>query len=352
MEKLKKLRLKRRLPQQKSKIATEHCKEEASSELETVVLSSDSEQGEANQLCKQRKCTEQRLPSEEIGFLQTSNPSLNKLREMILTLTPRDVNISQLSAFPAFSSQGEENTGYRLERKVILFQGGLQPLSKEQRAGDLSPFPKLSKHYKRNPKERKTENCHINEHTESAYSTEPEEKYVTDIHTSRISPNPSDSSLCGTGSSSDFKQHKQSAESGPTENKTHNSRKIQRFSASELSPENSAVIRDRNSNLYALQSQNPHITPASRHSVTSVPSTGKAELCGNTNDFTISEQKGRLSERVLTDIPNSKSSGGKDGGTLKNCPLCQMTFDARSGQMDIDSHIASCLSTSEDDVMW
>ncbi|XP_071623485.1 Fanconi anemia core complex-associated protein 20 [Heliangelus exortis] len=38
--------------------------------------------------------------------------------------------------------------------------------------------------------------------------------------------------------------------------------------------------------------------------------------------------------------------------TLDSCPMCLMQFSGTVSQMDIDGHLAKCLSESADDVMW
>ncbi|XP_041378032.1 uncharacterized protein LOC121390314 [Gigantopelta aegis] len=51
-----------------------------------------------------------------------------------------------------------------------------------------------------------------------------------------------------------------------------------------------------------------------------------------------------------------KSSNRPDGKEkderLKSCPLCQMDFDNGMSQLDLDGHIAACLASAEDDIIW
>ncbi|XP_009080242.1 PREDICTED: Fanconi anemia-associated protein of 20 kDa [Acanthisitta chloris] len=37
---------------------------------------------------------------------------------------------------------------------------------------------------------------------------------------------------------------------------------------------------------------------------------------------------------------------------LESCPMCQVQFSGRLSQLDIDAHLAKCLSESAGDVMW
>ncbi|XP_074074807.1 Fanconi anemia core complex-associated protein 20 [Macrotis lagotis] len=39
-------------------------------------------------------------------------------------------------------------------------------------------------------------------------------------------------------------------------------------------------------------------------------------------------------------------------GTLDSCPMCQVPFTGKLSQLDVDSHLAKCLSESIEDVIW
>ncbi|CAH1239351.1 FAAP20 [Branchiostoma lanceolatum] len=45
-------------------------------------------------------------------------------------------------------------------------------------------------------------------------------------------------------------------------------------------------------------------------------------------------------------------SGSGDGGVLRSCPMCQEQFPPGMSQLDMDGHIAACLSASSEDIMW
>ncbi|XP_078615180.1 uncharacterized protein LOC144884114 isoform X2 [Branchiostoma floridae x Branchiostoma japonicum] len=53
-----------------------------------------------------------------------------------------------------------------------------------------------------------------------------------------------------------------------------------------------------------------------------------------------------------------KGTGGKEQektgetGTLRSCPMCQEEFPPGMNQLEIDGHIAACLSASSEDIMW
>ncbi|XP_061869133.1 Fanconi anemia core complex-associated protein 20 [Colius striatus] len=41
-----------------------------------------------------------------------------------------------------------------------------------------------------------------------------------------------------------------------------------------------------------------------------------------------------------------------EGSTLDSCPMCMVRFAGTLSQLDVDGHLARCLSESADDVMW
>ncbi|XP_066297126.1 uncharacterized protein [Branchiostoma lanceolatum] len=41
-----------------------------------------------------------------------------------------------------------------------------------------------------------------------------------------------------------------------------------------------------------------------------------------------------------------------DDGSLRSCPMCQEQFPPGMSQLDMDGHIAACLSASSEDIMW
>ncbi|XP_019367231.1 PREDICTED: Fanconi anemia core complex-associated protein 20 isoform X1 [Gavialis gangeticus] len=59
-----------------------------------------------------------------------------------------------------------------------------------------------------------------------------------------------------------------------------------------------------------------------------------------------------------TDIPRMEGPEEKAEGrsqrtvTLDSCPMCQIQFSGMLSQLDIDGHLAKCLSESADDVIW
>ncbi|XP_074704578.1 Fanconi anemia core complex-associated protein 20 [Strix aluco] len=59
----------------------------------------------------------------------------------------------------------------------------------------------------------------------------------------------------------------------------------------------------------------------------------------------------------LASVPGSESwkkmeNPSEASSTLDSCPMCQMHFSRTLSQLDIDGHLARCLSESADDVMW
>ncbi|XP_030900184.2 Fanconi anemia core complex-associated protein 20 [Melopsittacus undulatus] len=60
----------------------------------------------------------------------------------------------------------------------------------------------------------------------------------------------------------------------------------------------------------------------------------------------------------LSSVPQTKSckeeteNQGEGAPILDSCPMCRMCFSGTLSQLDIDEHLAMCLSESTDDVMW
>ncbi|KAE8592864.1 hypothetical protein XENTR_v10018904 [Xenopus tropicalis] len=48
----------------------------------------------------------------------------------------------------------------------------------------------------------------------------------------------------------------------------------------------------------------------------------------------------------------SANTSSANTGALENCPMCLKPFSMRLSQLDIDSHLAQCLSETAVDVMW
>ncbi|XP_045161440.2 uncharacterized protein LOC123526376 [Mercenaria mercenaria] len=460
MEKSKKLRLKRKVPQQKRPVATEVLGQNPN-EAETVTLSSDSECDDG-QSSKRRKIEYQQTDSEELQegkreFLHTKNPSLNKLREMILSLSPRDVDITNLSPFPAFNTQVQETEG-RLKNKVSIVKGRLQAVAEFQSGKMLSPFPKLCRHFRKSSKQ-----------IQKGLSTEiSAEESGTDTETSK-SVDIHDKHEQGSLNSSKFNNRELKHVSHFTKVDTGSEIGVRQRHIGEYRDENSSIIRDRNSNYYALQSQNTDgrrerkkLEPAKSNSTSDKLGTLKRvsqrksekEEAGEfvkSGNILVNKHDSRLDKELTTGIQKTHSIGGenkrnetkngdrhtslqdkfttrlprvnstldknireesnvsimlqkncttsirsthstkgdqnmgevspdrvvlentftagiprrnsskagedvregnKESATLQSCPLCQMKFDSRIGQIELDSHIAACLSTSEDDVLW
>ncbi|KAM7030842.1 Fanconi anemia core complex-associated protein 20 [Acridotheres tristis] len=82
----------------------------------------------------------------------------------------------------------------------------------------------------------------------------------------------------------------------------------------------------------------------------------------------IQTHQGDLAAREATGVPVEKPQLGSAPGAeshedkmenqseaasaLDSCPMCLMQFSGRLSQLDIDGHLARCLSESADDVMW
>ncbi|KAM6240940.1 Fanconi anemia core complex-associated protein 20 [Porphyrio hochstetteri] len=59
----------------------------------------------------------------------------------------------------------------------------------------------------------------------------------------------------------------------------------------------------------------------------------------------------------LVSVPGTEScktteNQSRASATLDSCPMCLVDFSGTLSQMDIDGHLARCLSESADDVMW
>ncbi|XP_074017832.1 Fanconi anemia core complex-associated protein 20 [Numenius arquata] len=87
----------------------------------------------------------------------------------------------------------------------------------------------------------------------------------------------------------------------------------------------------------------------------------REELQIQTHRETISFGEARsvpAEEKPLASVPGTESckektenqSGGSS--TLESCPMCLIHFSGTLSQLDIDGHLARCLSESADDVMW
>ncbi|XP_076451304.1 uncharacterized protein LOC143287244 [Babylonia areolata] len=74
------------------------------------------------------------------------------------------------------------------------------------------------------------------------------------------------------------------------------------------------------------------------------------------------ESSGRRGESACKEGNRSDDGGGGGGGggsvpdeqdgRIKSCPLCQVSFSTVMSQLDIDAHIAACLSVADDDIVW
>ncbi|XP_078697095.1 uncharacterized protein LOC144925069 [Branchiostoma floridae x Branchiostoma belcheri] len=54
----------------------------------------------------------------------------------------------------------------------------------------------------------------------------------------------------------------------------------------------------------------------------------------------------------LKDGPEELKGGRGEAGSLRSCPMCQEEFPPGMSQLDMDGHIAACLSASSEDIMW
>ncbi|KAI8500422.1 ubiquitin-dependent protein binding [Branchiostoma belcheri] len=50
--------------------------------------------------------------------------------------------------------------------------------------------------------------------------------------------------------------------------------------------------------------------------------------------------------------PEESKGGCGEAGSLRSCPMCQEEFPPGMSQLDMDGHIAACLSASSEDIMW
>ncbi|XP_035413696.1 Fanconi anemia core complex-associated protein 20 [Cygnus atratus] len=65
------------------------------------------------------------------------------------------------------------------------------------------------------------------------------------------------------------------------------------------------------------------------------------------------EKKPPLVSTPGTESCKEKTANQSEGSlTLNSCPMCQIQFSATMSQLDIDSHLARCLSESADDIVW
>ncbi|XP_070207854.1 uncharacterized protein [Littorina saxatilis] len=53
-----------------------------------------------------------------------------------------------------------------------------------------------------------------------------------------------------------------------------------------------------------------------------------------------------------SDVDGTTDSRKEGEGRVISCPLCQMAFSSALCQIDIDGHIAACLSANDDDITW
>ncbi|XP_065506370.1 Fanconi anemia core complex-associated protein 20 [Caloenas nicobarica] len=64
------------------------------------------------------------------------------------------------------------------------------------------------------------------------------------------------------------------------------------------------------------------------------------------------EQKPPLVNGPGTESCKEKTEQSEGSSTLDSCPMCLIRFSGTLSQLDIDGHLAQCLSESADDVMW
>lgn len=232
-----------------------------------------------------------------------------------------------------------------------MFQERLQTHNKVQSFEDLPPFPKICRHFRRQPFESQTDKFISNPCSESSDSNILKRK--PDINNGCTELRTTKESI-----QTDCKQSIRNS----TLKDNHQSSKIQTSFTNVVGDDNSGSIRDRNSNLYALQTRNRHVRPEERD-----PETSMSETHTNQRDRHIvrtgdkNPQSSILNKQTETERPvmkkgidkcsklgnlvvNNQSSKSKDvsassesqnkeeiksGGTLQNCPLCQMEFDSR-----------------------
>ncbi|XP_041427359.1 uncharacterized protein LOC108697634 isoform X2 [Xenopus laevis] len=73
-----------------------------------------------------------------------------------------------------------------------------------------------------------------------------------------------------------------------------------------------------------------------------------------TNDIVMQDLEEDIrpcSSRSQEPRESAKTSSG-NAGSLESCPMCLMQFSKRLSQLDIDSHLAQCLSETTVDMMW
>ncbi|XP_051493236.1 Fanconi anemia core complex-associated protein 20 [Apus apus] len=64
------------------------------------------------------------------------------------------------------------------------------------------------------------------------------------------------------------------------------------------------------------------------------------------------EETAPLVSQPRTESCKETENKSEGSSTLDSCPMCLIPFSGTLSQMDIDAHLARCLSQSADDVMW
>ncbi|KAL4220887.1 Fanconi anemia-associated protein of 20 [Mactra antiquata] len=351
---MKKLSLKRKHPQDKSDIKRNKTEQNivsndcdnnkfiSSTSLgnkERVIIKTEQREGEVTNGRTQHI-------EKKSAFLNTGNPSLDKLREMLISLTPKT---NTLSPFPQICDHHlkveHENSNY------IVSSKGKPLLSSDVReVVGLSPFPKVCPHY-RASRDKVVTSCKLRTCSPS-YKEENENKDMT-------------CNMEQTGSS----------EKRIPQNKMGESQSTKKGSDTFTYRENNCnLLRDRNSNIYSLQSQNNNTCNVSRsnHNIgckrenqsnddlrgnrSVLPSSSKISK----NDDSQSGSSFDTGSKTVSELASNRTLMNREPAPtdkpetvlLKCCPLCQTQFTDKQNQMDIDSHIASCLAVSDDNITW
>ncbi|XP_061162782.1 Fanconi anemia core complex-associated protein 20-like [Saccostrea echinata] len=57
-------------------------------------------------------------------------------------------------------------------------------------------------------------------------------------------------------------------------------------------------------------------------------------------------------DKVRSPIQETQREPSQSASTVSQCPMCGKAFDPSFTMLDIDSHLATCLSSTDDDVNW
>ncbi|KAM5140783.1 Fanconi anemia core complex-associated protein 20 isoform 2-T2 [Mantella aurantiaca] len=92
----------------------------------------------------------------------------------------------------------------------------------------------------------------------------------------------------------------------------------------------------------------PTISKAKEETKRTEPPAQRASVC-NDHVMDVEEEPASASRGGLQE---SADKATEAAGSLENCPICLMPFPKQFSQLDIDSHLAQCLSETTVDVVW